>query len=121
MDKTFEQKAEEAQQMKQKAELSWRLMRASQRWNTVVNKLLNMGKERRSTIFGVAEDPAIVNLNEDRTLMGRIKYEFPPGRSLIGAELADDSSDDEDSDSDAESDKSSASSEDSEKEPQEKP
>mmetsp|Transcript_65413 Transcript_65413/g.116056 ORF Transcript_65413/g.116056 Transcript_65413/m.116056 type:complete len:775 (+) Transcript_65413:65-2389(+) len=122
MNKSFEQKQAEAIQMKEKAELTWRQMRAGQRWNALVQKMLSAaerGEERRSTLKQ-ASDPFISNLNEDSTLVGRIRHEFPPGRSMIGNERYDDS-DSENDEQDSEDEKDSDSDSESDSEPDESP
>lgn len=56
--------------------------------------------------------PMMVNLNEDKTLAGRVRFVFSPGRNLIGG--AGDESDSDSSSSESESEDQSSSSSDSE-------
>ncbi|CAK9086973.1 unnamed protein product [Durusdinium trenchii] len=78
---------------------------------------------RRSSVNGVAAlkknlQPMMVNLNEDKTLVGRVRFSFPPGRTLIGG-LGDESDSDSESGSESDSDSSTGSQPEGEKSPEE--
>ncbi|CAJ1368367.1 unnamed protein product [Effrenium voratum] len=54
-------------------------------------------RRRRSSLAVDSQQPMMVNLNEDKTLTGRIRHAFAEGRNLIGG-LGDEDSDSDDSD-----------------------